>query len=441
MGGAVTGASAPIPVTLPGRPAVACRGPWLPVNRPSTLHSVVPDAPPPSLRARFGAFWARHRTLFWGLHSLWALGTGVAVILLARERYGFVPWVCLFLVLTWVSTLFFGRRVPAEEPPGGGRPGGTAGAGTGLREGAAEPAGADPQAAAGDGVGEAVGSASDDAPARTPSVPGFGEEATSYLLRTMYQETLFFLLPFYAYSTVLGSVNLAFPILLGGLAIFSCIDLVFDRWLRTSPIFGLLFFSVVAFAALNLLLPILTPLDTTLGTTVAAVAAVGSAIPLAFQGPGLGRGGRVRVAGLSVVLLAIPLALPQAIPPVPLRLQDAVFSSGIDRDTLVPADTLPGAVPPSALNGAVFILMEVFAPTILDTRVALEWTLDGAPIRTSREIEITAHDLGFRVWDAWRPEEGPLPPGDYRVTLRTDRGRMFGRASIRIGEAGAAGGG
>jgi hypothetical protein len=348
----------------------------------------VSDSPPPSLRARFGAFWARHRTLFWGLHSLWALGTGVAVILLARERYGFVPWVCLFLVLTWVSTLFFGRRVPAE------------GAGTG------EPA--------------------------APSVPGFGEEATSYLLRTMYQETLFFLLPFYAYSTVMGSVNVAFPLLLAALAVFSCIDLAFDRWLRTSPVFGLLFFSMVAFAALNLLIPILTPLDTTLGTTVAAVAAVGSAVPLAFKGPGPGRGGRLRVAGLSLVLLGVPLAAPQVIPPVPLRLQETVFSSGIDRETLVPADTLPRTVSTAALDGAVFVLMEVFAPTILDTRVALEWTLDGTPIRTSREIEITAHDLGFRVWDAWRPETGPLPAGNYRVTLRTDRGRVFGRAGLQV---------
>jgi Amt family ammonium transporter len=102
------------------------------------------------------------------MHSLWALATGVAVIFLARDRYGFVPWVVLFLVLTWVSTLFFG---------------GTMG-------------------------GEHVGT-------RRSAPPGFGEEATSYLTRTMYQETLFFLLPFYWYSTVLQSLNLVLWILVG----------------------------------------------------------------------------------------------------------------------------------------------------------------------------------------------------------------------------------
>lgn len=347
--------------------------------------------PPRSLRSRFGAFWVRHRTLFWTIHSLWALATGVAVILLARERYGFVPWVCAFLVLTWVSTLFFGRRVPTD---------------------------AEDEAGAG---------------AAVPATPGFGEEATSYLMRTMYQETLFFLLPFYAYSTVVGSVNMIFPVALAGLAILSCIDLVFDRWMKTSPTFGLVFFSAVAFAALNLLLPILTPLGPAGGTVAAAVASVGSAVPLAFRGTGRAKTrDRLQVAGLSIGLLLIPLLLPQVVPPVPLRLSEAVFAPGIDRTTLVPADTLGGTVAPGQVEGGLFVLMEVFAPAIMDTRVTLEWTRDGTPIRSSREIEITAHEWGFRVWDAWRPDTGPFPPGRYEVVLAAGRGRMFGRAEIAV---------
>jgi hypothetical protein len=353
----------------------------------------VSDSPPRTLRGRFGAFWARHRTLFWALHSIWALATGVAVIFLARERYGFVPWVCLFLVLTWMSTLFFGRRVPAEA--------------------------------------DRAGSAGPEGPA--PSTPGFGEEASSYLMRTMYQETLFFLLPFYAYSTVVGSVNMIFPLALAGLAILSCIDLLFDRWMKTSPTFGLVFFSAVAFAALNLLLPILTPLGPAGGTVVAAVAAVGSAIPLAFRGAGRAKTrDRLQVGGLSLALLLIPLLLPQVVPPVPLRLSDAVFASGIDRTTLVPADALGSAVTPERVEGGLFVLMEVFAPAVMDTRVTLKWTRDGTPIRSSREIQITAHEWGFRVWDTWRPMSGPIPPGRYEVVLAAGRGRMFGRAEIAV---------
>jgi hypothetical protein len=62
-------------------------------------------------RDRARRFWWTHRTLFWTLHSVWALATGVLIILFARDRYGFVPWVVLFLVLTWISTLFFSRKL------------------------------------------------------------------------------------------------------------------------------------------------------------------------------------------------------------------------------------------------------------------------------------------------------------------------------------------
>ena len=41
----------------------------------------------------FGRLWAGHRTLFWGVHSIWALIAGAGVIFLARRSYGFGRWV------------------------------------------------------------------------------------------------------------------------------------------------------------------------------------------------------------------------------------------------------------------------------------------------------------------------------------------------------------
>jgi hypothetical protein len=336
--------------------------------------------------SRFRRFWVRNRTLFWALHSLWALATGVAVIVLARDRYGFVPWVVLFLVLTWVSTLFFGGRV----------------------------------------AGELVGT-------RRSASPGFGEEATSYLTRTMYQETLFFLLPFYWYSTVLQSLNLTFSLLLVGLAVLSCLDLLFDGWMRRSQVFGLVFFATVAFAAWNLLVPILFPVDPRFGTPIAAVVAVGSALPLTMRGASTGRAGRMRIALASAVILAIAIGVPRLVPPVPLRAQSVVFTSEIDRSTLAPFDTLSSPVDPALLGGSLYLLVEVFSPSIMPTTVTLEWQLDGEVIRTTREIEITAHDIGFRVWDRWEPLDGPIRSGEYRVVLRTGGERIFGMAGIRVG--------
>ena len=333
----------------------------------------------------FRAFWSHHRHLFWTLHSLWALATGVFVVWLARERYAFVPWVVLFLALTWASTLYFGRRIPETGDDGD-----------------------------------------------SAATPGFGEEATSYLTRTMYQETLFFLLPFYAYSTVIGSVNMVFLLGLGGLAFVSCLDLVFDRWLRTSPVASVAFFAIVAFAALNLLLPILMPIAPRWSTRIAVVAAVLSAVPLAHGSVHWARGVKLRVGAAVIVFLTVGLAFPQLVPPVPLRMESATFSRDIARSTLEPIQPFDGEARLAELDGAVVVLMEVFAPTVVPTRVALVWERNGTVIRESREIEILAHNLGFRVWDAWRPNEAPLEAGEYTVILRTAAGRMFGQARIQV---------
>lgn len=335
-------------------------------------------------------YWYRHRTLFWTLHSLWALATGVVVIVLARERYGFVPWVVAFLVLIWASTLFFGRRaaktVPGDDPPS-----------------------------------------------------SLGQELTSYATRVFYQETLFFLLPFYAYSTVVGSWNVVFPALLAGLAILACLDLVFDRWLRESATFGLLFFATVAFGALNLLLPMALSFRPSAATPLASVVAVATAVPLAARNRERGLGAWLRLVAGGAILLVVGIGFPQLVPPAPLRLEEATFAAGVDRSTLEPLGTVDRAASTDALRGEIAVIARVFAPSKLPARVALDWYRDGALLRSSREVRIIAHAAGFRVWDILGAEGGIFEPGDYRVILRTADGRVFGDARIRLRREGAEG--
>jgi hypothetical protein len=335
-----------------------------------------------SLRERVGRTWVRHRTLFWTLHSIWVLATGTLIVMFARERYHLVLWVVLFLGLAWASTLYFGRAAIAE--------------------------------------------------AGTP--PGLVHEVASYLTRHLYQETLFFLLPFYAYSTVIGSANVLFLVLLGGLAVLSCIDLLFDHWLRTRPVFGLMFFAVVAFAAINLLLPLVLGVRPRFAAPAAALLSVGGAVPLALRTAEIGRGTRVRLVAAAVVLVAVAVGLPGLIPPVPLRMEEATFASGIDSQTLALADTLSADVSAAELGGSLFVLVQVFAPSALPAHVRLEWWRDGKLFRLSREVGIVAHAAGFRVWDAYHAPSGSIAPGRYRVVLRTSGRRVFGVATLAVDE-------
>jgi hypothetical protein len=197
-------------------------------------------------------------------------------------------------------------------------------------------------------------------------------------------------------------------------------------------LFGIVFFATVTFAAINLVLPILLPVDLAFGTPVAALVAVGSAIPLTVRGSLTGRSDRVRVGLLVAVFLLFVVGLPQLVPPVPLRLKNVTFTSDIDRATLVPEESLRSNVRSGQLRGAIFILVEVFAPSILPTSVILEWKRDGERFRTSRKIEIIANELGFRIWDGYHSEAGKVPPGKYEVVFRTAGDRVFGVAEISV---------
>jgi hypothetical protein len=132
-------------------------------------------------------------------------------------------------------------------------------------------------------------------------------------------------------------------------------------------------------------------------------------------------------------MLAMAVGMPSLVPPVPLRLAHATFASGIQPNTLTLADSLPDPVPSAQAGAELFVVAEVFAPSNLPANVQLEWRRDGELLRVSREVGITAHAEGFRVWDGWHAPSGSVPPGRYRVVLRTSGRRVFGVATLTVG--------
>jgi hypothetical protein len=260
----------------------------------------------------------------------------------------------------------------------------------------------------------------------------FRRGLASYLTRVLYQETLFFVLPFYAYSVVFPSWNVVFPLVLALLAVLACLDLLFDRWLHESQVFGLVFFTSVAFGVLNLLLPMLFALRPAVATPVAAVTALATAAPLALRGGARGLGSRLRLAAAGLAILVMATGVPQLVPAVPLRLEGVTFAADLDRGSLEPAGVIGDDADAGVVHGQLVVVARVFAPSNVPARVALDWYVDRALVRSSREVDIVAHRDGFRVWDALRPENGTLAPGVYRIVLRTADNRVFGAASLRL---------
>ncbi len=140
----------------------------------------------------------------------------------------------------------------------------------------------------------------------------------------------------------------------------------------------------------------------------------------------------------AALLVAVGVGIPQVVPPVPLRLQSVAFAADVDPTSLEPVGTLEatgrseavGA--PDSFTDGIALVVEVFAPCNTPTNVHLVWSRDGQELRRSRDIEIIAHEVGFRVWDRWRPEQGAVPPGEYRVTFLTASNRVFGQATLTV---------
>lgn len=334
------------------------------------------------LSARFALLYERYGRIFWTLHSLWALFSGVAVLVLAHNRYGYIRWVVLFLGLTWASTLFFSRF---------------AGAG---------------------GVASWR----------------LAQEFISYLTRIMYQGTLFFLLPFYFYSTTFPSWNSLYVLLLAGLAVFSCFDIPFDRALRRSRVFALGFFILVTFSALNFFFPLLLRVRTHDGLYLAALLSFLAALPLAgrWRGPGEKRKLVAALVVLALVLGLVRLARP-LIPPVPLRLAKLRFATQFDPRTLRSAQEFDREIPAAALaSGKLYAVATIFSPVPLPTSLVLRWRADGKVLASTRALEVVAHARGFRLWDSLNLRRFPLKPGRYVLEIATAEGQLVARVPFRV---------
>lgn len=334
------------------------------------------------IRGRLIALHDRYARVFWTLHSIWALLTGVVVLVLAHNRYGYIRWVVLFLALTWASTLFFSRFSQLSSAP----------------------------------------------------TFRFAQGFVSYLTRIMYQETLFFLLPFYFYSTSVPSWNALYVLFLAGLAVFSCFDIPFDRALRNSRTFALGFFVIVTFSALIFFFPLLARVRTHHGLYLAAILSFLAALPLALRFSELAE---PRKLGAVVLVLLLMLGLVRLarplIPPVPLRLAKLRFTTQLDPRTLRAGAEFEREIPIAELQaGRLYAMATIFSPVPLPTSLVIRWQDGGRTVRSSRAVEVMAHARGFRVWDGLNLQRLKLGPGRYRVELWTAEGQLVGKVSFRV---------
>jgi hypothetical protein len=330
-------------------------------------------------RVKWGEFHERYARLFWALHSAWALISGVAVLVLAHNRYGFLRWVVLFIALTWGSTLFFSRMAVDNS--------------------------------------------------RAMRV---AQSVVSYLMRVMYQETLFFLIPFYFYSATVLSWNFLYVIALAAFAVLSCFDLLFDRLLREHRWFSTGFFAFVSFSALQFFLPLLLRTRIDNSEYLAAAISFIAALALARRWNDLRDRRRLAVIAIAFagVMIGVRVFRP-LLPPVPLRLTRLRFSGALNPRTLNARVDFEKEIPASELRrGRIYAVATVFSPERIPARIQMRFVQKGKVLRSSRALDLTARPGGFRIWDSVKL---PQPPASdaYRVEVWTG-GQLLGQKTVTV---------
>ncbi len=244
------------------------------------------------------------------------------------------------------------------------------------------------------------------------------EFCLAWLAQSASQEIMFFVLPFWIRSTTWTSRNAPFTALLLLLCATVVVDPVY-RWILRDIRLAAIHKSLVQFAALAFLVPVFTGAHTLEALALAGALAGGiSALAGQFKRPW--------IAIPSGVFLGASITVAAAgwIAPVPLRIEDGVFCSGVSRR--LPVDTIHSAVRGREL----WAYTPIFAPAGLRDTLVHSWSRDGRKLATVHLPLQGGRVEGFRTWSS--SALAGTGPGEVSVETLTGSGQIIGRMTISV---------
>lgn len=331
--------------------------------------------------SRLQALAERHQAVFWALHSVWALGCGVAFAVLGKDRPQLLRFGLASVGAVWASSLALpallaGSFIPDERK-------------------------------------------------------GTARRLVLWAQKWLLQSLAFFLLPLYHRSATYPSRQAVFMLLLAVAALAATIDVVYDEVVtRKKPLLGA-FLAFIAFAAANIILPMVWRVGGL--WNLAASGLLATSVFVSFVAEL--RSGRVlrsvaRSALAALFFLALVTLGRPAVPPAPLRLVSVRFGTSLaaaGRDVASPLRSLPAGTPVRLVAVAA-----VLAPAGLQEGVRHVWSVDGRVLFESRLIGITGgRGRGFRSLSILSLPA--LRPGQrLRLEVETAHGQLIGRAELGV---------
>jgi hypothetical protein len=344
------------------------------------------------LRDRVRRLLRRHGRKLWWVHSLYALGLGVSVVTFAQKGFEHVRWLAVTLGATWLLVVLFFRAFDRPEPSAGAARGGP--------------------------------------PAKLRFY------VMTYVLKNLYQGMLFFLLPFYWKAATPGAPNFWFVLVLGGIALVSTIDIVFDRFLMRVRLVASVFHAITLFGCMNLVIPALLPNTRTLWTLLSAAALTVVAFWTIHIRLGLLKDRRY----VALLLASVPAgvaaayALRVAIPPVPMHLSAAAVGPSLLPDGRLAMEVSTLHAP--ALKDLI-ALTDVVVPGGKGDQLVHVWRRAGIAVYRAPETMTRVRGPFGTVRLRSTLDEARVPKdaaGVWSVDVETDDGQLVGRAPFVVME-------
>lgn len=264
----------------------------------------------------------------------------------------------------------------------------------------------------------------------------FGLQIPEWLLRfatqMVHQQSLFFVLPFFALTTTWASGQLLFTGLLGVCALIAILDPLYFNWLAPRRWLYLAFHSLTLFAVLLTAMPIILHQTTAQSYQWALLASVLLAFPSLLATLKINRWGRwLALPGLSLLLLGAGWLARPWVPPATLWLGEMRVSAEVDPHKRAPGQAREQLSSAQLKRQGLYAYTAINAPRGLRERVYHVWRLNG------QEVDRIALDIhggtkaGYRAWT--HKQNFPADPsGNWTVQVLTDAGQMLGVLRFRV---------
>ena len=350
------------------------------VARPLDELAVAPPAPP----SRFKRILKK----IWWLHSGFALTFGIGVMLFARHGLAYADKLLVVLSLSFLLMFVALRFIvgPANRGPDEKL----------LRKGL--------------------------------------RVGTNYIIKQLYQQMFFFLVPLYASSATwsFASVNWWLPPILLACAVVSTMDLVFDNVIMERRWLAAAMYGLAMFGLLNVTVPLVFGLDHATGLVLAAVATPTAVALLTFSVRSvLAWQGATLTLGATAGLLLAVMAWPALIPPAPLAMTESAVGSG-SRGSYECMPASAHVIPRGHLD-SLRCGSWLVEPGGVKDEIVHDWYHRGHKLARIKPDLAACHGEGIVVVSQFPPALMPADPtGRWRCVTRTVHGQLVGLRDFAV---------